>query len=62
MDNLKKLNLKKHLLSLKYCFEDLIIENKALSSHSHLLENLFKQTKNYAALLLDFHSYCGHLF
>ena len=47
MDNLKKLNLKKHLLSLKYCFEDLIIENKALSSHSHLLENLFKQTKNY---------------
>ena len=47
MDNLKKLNLKKQLLSLKYCLEDLIIENKALSSHSHLLENLFKQTKNY---------------
>ena len=47
MDNLKKLNLKKQLLSLKYCLEDLIIENKALSSRSHLLENLFKQTKNY---------------
>ena len=29
MDNLKKLNLKKQLLSLKYCYEELIIENKA---------------------------------
>ena len=47
MDNIKKLNLKKQLLSLKYCYEDLIIENKALSWNSYFLELLFKQTKNY---------------
>ena len=47
MDNLKKLNLKKQLLSLKYCYEELIIENKALSSNCHFLELLFKKSKYY---------------
>ena len=47
MDNFKKLNLKKQLLSLKYCYEELIIENKALSSNCHFLELLFKKSKYY---------------
>ena len=47
MDNLKKLNLKKQLFSLKYCYEELIIENKALSSNCHFLELLFKKSKYY---------------
>ena len=47
MDELKKINLKRQLLSLKYCYEDLIIENKALSSNCHFLELLFKKSKYY---------------
>ena len=47
MDKIKKLNLKKQLLSLKYCYEELIIENKALSSNCHFLELLFKKSKYY---------------
>ena len=47
MDKLKNLNLKKQLLSLKYCYEELVIENKALYSKVNYLETFFKQTKYY---------------
>ena len=47
MDKLKKLNLKKQLLSLQFCYEELIIENKALTSKANYLETLFRQTKFY---------------
>lgn len=47
MDKLKQINLKKQLLSLKFCYENLLIENKVLTSQVHNLELLFKQTKQY---------------
>ena len=47
MDKLKQINLKKQLLSLKFCYENLIIENKVLASQVHNLEILFRQTKQY---------------
>ena len=47
MDKLKQLNLKKQLLSLKFCYEDLIIQNKVLTSQVHNLEIFFRQTKQY---------------
>ena len=43
----KKINLKKQILSLKFFYEDLILENKALSSNVIFLEKLFRFTKQY---------------
>ena len=45
MDNIKNLNLKKQLLSLKFCYEDQLLQTKALISKVHNLENIFKLTK-----------------
>ena len=47
MDKIKKLNLKKQLLSLKYCYEEQHLETKALISRIHNLENIFKITKQF---------------
>ena len=47
MDKIKKLNLKKQIFSLKYCYEDLLLETKASISKVHDLENIFKITKQY---------------
>jgi len=47
MDKIKKLNLKKQLFSLKFCFEEQLLENRALISKVHNLENLFKITKQF---------------
>ena len=45
MDKIKKLNLKKQLISLKFCYEEQLLQTKALISKVHNLENLFKITK-----------------
>ena len=47
MDKIKKLNLQKQLFSLKFCYEDLLLETRALISKVHNLENIFKVTKQY---------------
>lgn len=47
MDKIKKLNLKKQLFSLKFCYEEQLLENRALISKVHNLENLFKITKQF---------------
>ena len=47
MDKTKKINLKKQLNSLKFFYEELFIENKALTSKVNYLEAIFKQTKQY---------------
>ena len=47
MDKSKNINLKKQLHSLKFFYEELFIENKALTSEVHYLEEIFKQTKQY---------------
>ena len=47
MDKSKNINLKRQLLSLKFFYEELVIENKALTSEVNYLETIFKQTKQY---------------
>ena len=47
MDKTRKINLKKQLHSLKFFYEELFIENKALTSEVNYLEAIFKQTKQY---------------
>ena len=47
MEKIKNLNLKKQLLSLKYCYDGLITENKALNSKINSLVIFFKLTKYY---------------
>ena len=47
MDKIKKLNLKKQLFSLKFCYEEQLLESRALISKVHNLENLFKITKQF---------------
>ena len=47
MDKSKNINLKKQLHSLKFFYEELFIENKALTSEVRYLEEIFKQTKQY---------------
>ena len=47
MDKSKNINLKRQLLSLKFFYEELVIENKALTSEVNFLETIFKQTKQY---------------
>jgi len=47
MDKIKKLNLKKQLFSLKFCYEEQLLEHRALISKVHNLENLFKLTKQF---------------
>lgn len=47
MNNYKKLNLKKQLFSLKYCYEDQLLQTRALISRVHNLENIFKITKQF---------------
>ena len=47
MNKIKKLNLKKQLLSLKYCYEEQLLEQRVLISKVHNLENLFKLTKQF---------------
>ena len=47
MDKSKNINLKKQLRSLKFFYEELFIENKALTSEVNYLEAIFKQTKQY---------------
>ena len=47
MDKIKKLNLKKQLFSLKFCYEEQLLESRALISKVHNLGNLFKLTKQF---------------
>ena len=47
MDKIKNLNLKKQLFSLKFCYEEQLLESRALISKVHNLENLFKITKQF---------------
>ena len=47
MEKIKKLNLKKQLVSLKFCHEEQQLETKALISRIHNLENIFKITKQF---------------
>ena len=47
MDKSKNINLKRQLLSLKFFYEELVIENKSLTSEVNYLETIFKQTKQY---------------
>ena len=45
MDKVKKLNFKKQLLSLKFCYEEQLLQTRALISKVHNLESIFKLTK-----------------
>ena len=47
MDKNKILNLKKQIFSLKFCYEEQLIQIKSLIIKVHNLLNLFKITKNY---------------
>ena len=47
MDKIKKLNLKKQIFSLKFCYEEQLIQIKSLIGKVHNLTNVFKLTKNY---------------
>ena len=47
MDKIKKLNLKKQIVSLKFCYEEQLLETRALISRIHNLESIFKITKQF---------------
>lgn len=47
MDKSKKINFKKQIHSLKFIYEEQLLETKALISRVHNLENIFKLTKQF---------------